>query len=186
MLTILIIRHGEKPGEVWPGPGTTPEGKSDANSLVVRGWQRAGSWCALFGGGLNTSDYPTPSVIYAANPDARGPETSQRSFQTVAPLAAKLGLNPVKKYAVGQEADLVDAILAQTGVVLVAWEHKAIARAILPLLANGQSLSDMPKKWGGTRFDVVLRFDRSSPDRPWAFRQLFPCLLSGDSATPMP
>ncbi len=25
-LTILIIRHAEKPGEDWPGPGLTDEG----------------------------------------------------------------------------------------------------------------------------------------------------------------
>jgi hypothetical protein len=112
-LTILIIRHGEKPGEgVWPGPGTTPEGNEDSDSLVIRGWQRAGSWYALFGAGLNSSDYPKPAVIYAANPDAKGPEHSQRPFQTVTPLAAKLGPDPVTTYAVGQEEDLVREVLA--------------------------------------------------------------------------
>jgi hypothetical protein len=25
-LTLLIIRHAEKPGESWPGPGLTPDG----------------------------------------------------------------------------------------------------------------------------------------------------------------
>lgn len=53
----------------------------------------------------------------AANPDAKGPETSQRPFQTVIPLAAKLGPDSVTKYGVGQEEDLVAAILAQSGVV---------------------------------------------------------------------
>jgi hypothetical protein len=47
--------------------------------------------------------------------------------------------------------------------IFVAWEHKAIARALLPAIANGQSLPDMPTKWDGTRFDV-LRFDRTSPE----------------------
>jgi hypothetical protein len=55
---------------------------------------------------------------------------------------------------------LANAVVGQTGAVLVAWEHKAIARALLPAIANGQSLPDMPTKWDGTRFDVVLRFDR--------------------------
>jgi hypothetical protein len=40
-------------------------------------------------------------------------------------------------------------------------------------------------KWDGARFDVVLRFDRSAPGAPWTFRQLFPRLMFGDSATPM-
>ena len=109
-LTILIIRHAEKPGESWPGSGLTPDGIM---------------------------------------------------------------------------AQLVTTVVGQTGVVLVAWEHKAIARAILPAIANGQSLPGMPTKWDGTRFDVVLRFDRTSPEAPWSFRQLCPCLLSGDSANPM-
>jgi hypothetical protein len=68
---------------------------------------------------------------------------------------------------------------------LVSWEHKAIAAAILPAIAHGQSISGMPRKWDGTRFDVVLRFDRSAEGAPWSFRQLFPRLLSGDSDTPM-
>ena len=70
-LTILIIRHAEKPGKSWPGPGLTAEGADDKKSLVVRGWQRAGSWSALFGAGLGGGDFPQPAVIYAANPTAQ-------------------------------------------------------------------------------------------------------------------
>jgi hypothetical protein len=185
-LTILIIRHAEKPGESWPGSGLTPDGVPDKKSLVIRGWQRAGSWSALFGAGLGGLDYPAPSVIYASDPNATtGDEPSQRPYETVIPLAARLGLTPDTKFAVGQETQLVTTVVGQTGVVLVAWEHKAIARAILPAIANGQSLQGMLTKWDGTRFDVVLRFDRTSPEAPWSFRQLCPCLLSGDSANPM-
>jgi hypothetical protein len=185
-LTILIIRHAEKPGESWPGSGLTPDGIIDKKSLVIRGWQRAGSWSALFGAGLGGPDYPTPSVIYAADPNATiGDEPSQRPFETVIPLAARLGLTPDTKFALGQEAQLAEEFVGQAGVVLVAWEHKAIARDLLPAITNGQTLPGMPTKWDGTRFDVVLRFDRMSPEAPWSFRQLCPCLLSGDSATPM-
>jgi hypothetical protein len=185
-LTILIIRHAEKPGEFWPGSGLTLEGIIDEKSLVIRGWQRAGSWSALFAAGLGGLDYPAPSVIYAADPNATtGDEPSQRPYETVIPLAARLGLTPDTQYALGQETQLVTTVVGQTGVVLVAWEHKAIARAILPAIANGKSLQGMPTKWDRTRFDVVLRFDRMSPEAPWFFRQLCPSLLSGDSADPM-
>ena len=185
-LTILIIRHAEKPRESWPGSGLTPDGVPDEKSLVIRGWQRAGSWSALFGAGLGGSDYPVPSVIYAADPNATtGDEPSKRPFETVTPLAARLGLTLDTTYAVGQEAQLAAAIVRQTGVVLVAWEHKAIARALLPAIANGQTLAGMPAKWDGARFDVVLRFNRTTPEAPWSFGQFCPCLLSGDSATPM-
>jgi hypothetical protein len=185
-LTILIIRHAEKPGESWPGSGLTSDGVPDKKSLVIRGWQRAGSWSALFGAGLQAPDYPVPSMIYAADPDsAGGDEPSQRPFETVTPLAARLGLTPDTTRAVGEEAQLADTVTGQTGVVLVAWEH-TIVHALLPAIADGQSLPGMPTKLDGTRFDVVLRFDRTSPEAPWSFRQLCPCLLSGDSATPMP
>jgi hypothetical protein len=185
-LTILIIRHAEKPGEAWPGPGLTPDGVADKKSLVIRGWQRAGAWSALFGAGLGGDDFPQPGAIYAANPSSTaGEDPSQRPFETIAPLAARLTLTPIVKYPLGAEHDLVAEIVGLTGVVLVCWEHKAIAKTILPAIAKGQTLHGMPVKWDGARFDVVLRFDRSLPGAPWAFRQLFPRLLAGDSDTPM-
>src|SRR5208337_375309 len=185
-LTILIIRHAEKPDEFWPGPGLTSDGSVDKKSLVIRGWQRAGGWAALFGVGLGGDDFPRPSAIYAANPDTPGgAEPSQRPFETITPLAARLNLTPFVTYAVGQEPQLVAEIVNRTGVVLVCWEHKAIVSAILPAIAGSQPLPGMPKKWDGARFDVVLRFDRSAPGAPWSFRQLFPRLQSGDSDTPL-
>ena len=30
-LTILVIRHAEKPGEDWPGPGLTENGEPDTS-----------------------------------------------------------------------------------------------------------------------------------------------------------
>jgi len=185
-LSILVIRHAEKPGESWPGPGLTPDGVTDKKSLVIRGWQRSGSWCALFGGDLGGDEYPRPAIIYAADPKATtGDDPSQRPFETISPLAARLNVLPVLTYALGQEAQLVNELVGQTGVVLLCWEHKAIAKVILPAIAGGQSLPGLPAKWDGTRFDVVLRFDQSAPGAPWAFRQLFPHLLSGDTEVPM-
>jgi len=186
-LTILIIRHAEKPDESWPGQGLTADGVTDKKSLVIRGWQRAGSWSALFGSGLGGSDYPQPATIYAADPEATtGEEPSQRPFETVVPLAARLGLAPDTTFAAGQESDLAAKLVGLTdGVVLVCWEHKAIVRALLPAIVGSQSIPGMPTKWDGSRFDVVLRFDRASPGAAWSFRQLFPHLLSDDSDTPL-
>jgi hypothetical protein len=185
-LTILIIRHAEKPGEAWPVPGLTPDGVADKKSLVIRGWQRGGAWSALFGAGLGGDDFPEPAAIYALNPNATaGEDPSQRPFETITPLAARLKLAPIVRYPLGAEDDLVAEIVGLAGVVLVSWEHKAIAKTILPAITKGQPLSGMPSKWDGARFDVVLRFDRSAPGAAWTFRQLFPRLMSGDSATPM-
>jgi hypothetical protein len=185
-LTLMIIRHAEKPKEAWPGPGLNIEGIADPKSLVIRGWQRAGAWSALFGAGVGGPDFPEPDVIYAANPtrgiasdDAdNGP--SQRPFETVKPLGDRLEREPVTKWAVGQEANLIEEIKASSGIVLVCWEHKRIINSILPDIEKGQVLSGLPQKWDGTRFDVVLRFDRDATGA-WSFRELFPQLLSGDS-----
>ena len=185
-LTILIIRHAEKPGESWRGPGLTPDGAVDDKSLVVRGWQRAGAWSALFGTGLNKADYPQPSKIYAADPAGTGGEDpSRRPWETIAPLADRLGLQVDKTYALGQEQQLVTTVLNQAGVMLIAWEHKAIVGKIVPKITNRRPLPGLPANWDRNRFDVVLRFDRASPGDSWSFRQLFPCLLSGDSTTPL-
>jgi hypothetical protein len=185
-LTILIIRHAEKPDTGWPGPGLNANGVPDDKSLVIRGWQRAGAWAALFAAAGKNSDYPQPSLIYAANPDAvTGDEPSQRPFQTVTPLASRLGLVPDTTHALGQENQLADTVVKQASVVLIAWEHHAIINALVPAIIGGQSIPGIPAKWSGERFDVVFRLDRQSSSEPWSFRQLFPCLLSGDSAVPM-
>jgi hypothetical protein len=185
-LTLLIIRHAEKPDEAWPGPGLEPEGSPDKESLVIRGWQRAGSWSALFGAGLGGADFPQPAVIYAADPKAEtGDEPSQRPCETILPLAARLGLKPITTFAVGQEDALGTELTTLSGVVMVCWEHKAIVKTLLPNLVGNQRIDGLPKKWDGKRFDVVLRLDRAAPGAPWSFRQLFPRLFSGDSDAPL-
>ena len=63
-------------------------------------------------------------MIYAADPNATtGNELSQRPYETVIPLAARLGLTLDTKFALGQESELAATVVGQTGVVLVAWEH---------------------------------------------------------------
>ena len=180
-LTLLIIRHAEKPGENWPGPGLTLDGKEDDKSLVIRGWQRAGAWAALFGAGLGGADYPAPAKVYAANPNAPPAEgVSRRPYETAVPLADRLfGKEPNTSFAKGDEQKLVQELLGLSGVVLVSWEHKAIVEAILPNLPIDSGLP--PTHWNGSRYDVVLRLDRADGASGFTFRELFPRLLSGDS-----
>lgn len=192
-LTILIIRHGEKPAEKpndpQRGPGLTALGAEDKYSLVVRGWQRAGTWAALFGKGLGRADYPRPDAVYAANPEQTPIDddhpVSKRPWETIVPLYKRLGFEPVTQFGVGQEKAMLEAVLKLSGTVLICWEHKKIVEVILPELRNGQTIPDLPTEWPGSRFDVVLRFDRAQSDAPWTFRQLFPCLLCGDSDVPL-
>jgi broad specificity phosphatase PhoE len=187
-LTILIIRHAEKPDEDWPGPGLTDKGQEDTESLVIRGWQRAGAWTALFGAGLDGDNYPTPQAVYAATPGAhdklnQGP--SRRPYETVLPLAQRLKLpEPNTSFATGQEGELVEELLALSDVALVAWEHKAIISDILPRLPV-RNKSDLPTHWPDHRFDVVLRFDRAAGETDFVFSERCPRLMWRDSNQPL-
>ncbi|MBR0870856.1 histidine phosphatase family protein [Bradyrhizobium tropiciagri] len=183
-LTLFIIRHAEKPGESWPGPGFTADGVSDTESLVLRGWERAGAWTALFGTSLTGGDYAKPDTIYAATPGTtvnQGP--SSRPAETISALAARLALTPNQGFGKGDEKHLMDAVLALKGVALVCWEHKAIISDVIPRIPVGKGKP--PTKWDGSRFDVVLRFDRAKGDDKFAFKELYPKLLSGDSDKPL-
>ena len=193
-LTIFIIRHAEKPGPYGLGPGLTDRGEQDDELLVIRGWQRAGAWTALFGAGRGGSDYQTPQAIYAADQDVpkngdpgkKHDGVSQRPYETVLPVAQRLGPNAQfnTSFAKGQETALVAALLKLSGVVLVAWEHKAIMSDILPKLPVSNK-GALPTHWSGKRFDVVLRFDRAEGETDFSFTELHPCLMSGDSNKPL-
>ena len=183
-LTLLIIRHAEKPEDQWPGPGLTHKGAEDKESLVIRGWQRAGAWAALFGAGSSLPDYPEPDTIYAAAPDSaerlhRHP--SRRPFETISALADRLDMKPNTHFIKGEEEQLVQELLTLSGVVLLSWEHKAIVESILPMLPTAQGI--LPTEWPEDRFDVVLRFDRPDGAQQFAYRMLCPQLLSGDPST---
>ncbi|WP_375780585.1 histidine phosphatase family protein [Bradyrhizobium sp. ma5] len=183
-LTLFIIRHAEKPDDGWPRPGFTADGVSDTESLVLRGWQRAGAWAALFGTDLAKGDYARPDAIYAATPGTtpnRGP--SSRPAETIVALAARLGATPNEDFGKGHEPALIKALLALNGVVLLCWEHKAIIADVLPLIPV--SRGKPPTKWDASRFDVVLRFHRAKGEDKFAFKELFPKLLSGDSDKPL-
>jgi hypothetical protein len=194
-LQIFIIRHAEKPDPKgqWPGPGLTSDGEDDPESLVIRGWQRAGAWAALFDAGLGGTDYPAPAKIYAADPGAAampaaaGNGPSKRPYETATPLAERLGQSVDKTYAKGDECKLAKEVVALSGVVLICWEHKAIYESLCPDIAGAQKSSlKLPTDWPGDRFDVVLRFHRKDATDAWKFDQRFPMLMSGDSNTPLP
>jgi hypothetical protein len=188
-LTLFIIRHAEKPDTTQPalGPGLMEDGTEDTESLVIRGWQRAGAWDSLFGAGLGGKDYLPPDKIYAATPGAAGDPNdgpSRRPAETISVLAARLGLNADESIPKGKEGHLVKKLMEHDGVVLVCWEHKAIVEDILPGLPVSNR-DDLPAKWSGDRFDVVLRFDRAEDAQSMVFKPLYPRLLPGDSDKPV-
>lgn len=171
----MLIRHAEKPIPGGPN-GVNLDGSPNDHALIVRGWHRAGALVSFFAKPTHAG-IATPTTIFAsgtsADPSLPPDEAeSLRPQQTVTPVHDMLGVPFQTAIAVGDEAAVIEAITACTGVVLVAWEHKHI-----PIIAAG-FVDGAPTKWGD-RFDVVWVLDHQ-PDGTYAFSALDQSLLAGD------
>jgi hypothetical protein len=174
---IVLIRHAEKPlGTVAPY-GVDEEGRIDAESLTPRGWQRAGALVRFLvspDGGPGSSGLPIPTHLCASQV---GPgSSSRRPMQTLAPLAARLGLAIDVRFRKQELDGLAVAISAIDGVVVISWEHH-----LLPSLANSllSGAPMVPQVWPDDRFDIawVLEPAGAAP----RFMQVPQELLAGDS-----
>ncbi|WP_327351475.1 hypothetical protein [Streptomyces sp. NBC_01304] len=172
--TIMIIRHGEKPGH--GEQGVDEAGRPDKKSLTRRGWRRADALPRLFAAepGRPAPKLPRPATLFAAADT--GPHAgAHRMRQTVTPLSKALHLPVDTSVAEGQETRLATAALAAKAPVLISWEHSripAIVRALGAAQARG-----VPGKWP-ERFDLVWEFTRTGGN--WAFRSVPQHLLDGD------
>jgi len=168
---ILFIRHGEAHAVT----GINEDGHSDDHSLTVRGWQRAGALVRFFGQ-QGQSGF-RPDAVYASSV-APGSE-SRRPGQTIAPLVAYLqshgGLVYKDTYGKNDTGALMADVLAQSGTVLIAWEHSRIADCIAAL----PGAPETPEKWPSERFDLVWQLRRDG--ERWIFREIPQLLLSGDA-----
>ncbi len=177
---IMVIRHAEKPDPGSGIRGVTPMGREDPDSLSVRGWQRAGALIAWFGASHDAQrpDISRPAFLFAPAPTPQAP--SLRSGQTLAPLAACLGLPVATPFEKGEEQALALALRGLPGPALVAWEHKAI-----PGLANALTGGDVatPRAWPDDRFDMVWVFEGEAGRL--RFSQVPQLLMDGDSPTPL-
>jgi broad specificity phosphatase PhoE len=175
--SIFIIRHGEKPP---PGHGVELDGKQDEHSLLPVGWQRAGALATFFSGPRAALAAPTQLIAprYAKH-GAR-----ERTHETIAPLAALLGLHIETPFEEGEEAKLAaEVAAADEGVTLICWEHKhlpSIAESI-PTPAG----TTIPSTWPADRFDIVFCFARDDASGVYDFSQLPQMLLAGDLGTPI-
>lgn len=183
MSVILVIRHAEKPDGI--ALGIDEKGAVDDQSLIVRGWQRAGALVGLFG---KSATLAPPDRIYASatiklkTPDGKIGSRSKRPAQTVSVLSARLGLKTNGAFTRGQESELVAEIALLQGTTLVCWQHEMIPIIAANIMGNGAGL---PTDWPNDRFDVVWRFTRASAGAPWSFDQVCERLLPGDSGKPI-
>ena len=181
---IMIIRHAEKPvGQI---NGVDASGNQDPNSLIPQGWQRAGALVALFGSSFGP--LPAPTHLFAPNQFGSG---SKRPFETITPLAAKLGLTmnatpagvSPGEYAPTDYPLMVPDALGCPGVVLIAWEHEFIPSIANLIVGNTTAV---PQAWPAARFDVVWTFDLDPATNKYSFNQHPQLLLQGDLPTPLP
>jgi hypothetical protein len=177
---IMLIRHAEKPLHPADSPhGVNPDGLQDPHSLTVTGWIRSGALVELFA--PSWGDPPTtirrPDTIYGS---AHAGGHSKRSVQTVGPLAARLGLEVIKRYAAGDEIQLAKEIADRPGTTLVAWHHQDICKIAHHL---GDVYPAPPGRWPHDRFDVIWTFVREGAR--WRFDQIPQLLLPGDLPYPI-
>ncbi len=188
---IMIVRHAEKPTGKGPHFGVGDDGMQDCESLIVKGWQRAGALAALFappGGVLSSPHFATPTVIYASPARDEDPQAAQdpgskskRPHQTVAPLAAKLNITVDLSFHKGDEKALAADVLTRTGVVLISWQHELIGEIARHLVKSAPPEVEIPSDWPDKRFDVVWVLTPPNGVRPkWGFIQVPQMLLQGD------
>jgi hypothetical protein len=188
---IMIIRHAEKPSSVLPYVppyGVTDTGDQDPESLTTQGWQRAGALACFFDpayGPLQNSHLVRPQFLYASK-QKNLKHGSRRPYETIKPLADKLGLEININFMKGEEEKMVEDALQKSGTVLICWQHEniptstmegpGIAKYILDTgsydfsqvpqcLLYGDSpdpIKEAPDKWPDDRFDVVWVFDLKS------------------------
>jgi hypothetical protein len=175
---IMLIRHAERPAKVGSPYGVTPDGNQDVNSLSTVGWQRAGAFATLFdptSGPLQDSSLAVPTALFAT--DIAHLSESKREQQTITALASKLGIDVSAEYAKQDSKQVVKAVLATEGIVLICWDHK-----FLPAVANGilGDTTTAPQKWKRKRFDVVWVFDWDTSTESYSFSQVPQELLPGD------
>lgn len=181
MAKIMFIRHAEKP--TAKDAGVTPKGVADKEDLIVLGWQRAGALARFFAPKVPANITPgiaTPAALFAAAANKK--EGSMRPQHTILPLSKLLGIKTNASFGKGDEAPLIAAVkaAAQTGVVLVAWQHTDIPAFVQAIAGNGVC----PAKWPGKRFDMVWVLDSTS-NGGWAFSQVPQLLLDKDSPDPI-
>jgi broad specificity phosphatase PhoE len=172
MNTVMLIRHAEKPRPDIGTGGVDIFGRSGAENLSVRGWQRAGALVHMFCrppvAGIERPRHLFAPRITAMSPSARGP-------QTLAPLSEVLGI-PVNTDCEKDDVEgLVCIVRRCSEPVLVAWQHKAIVPLANALL---DSTTRSPQRWPDDCFDVVWSFEIAETEV--RFHEIPQMLLSGD------
>jgi hypothetical protein len=177
---IMLIRHGEKPLPSRRAQGITANGRRDKRSLTVEGWLRAGALAELFApsrGDRPSAGLRRPDAVYGAGAQNG---KSKRSIQTVKPLADRVGVDVVDRFAAGEEAQLAQDLADRPGATVVSWHHNSIHKIVKHL---GEVTPAPPRRWPHDRYDVVWKLTRVG--QGWRFEQVPQMLMPGDQPEPI-
>ena len=130
-LKIVIIRHGEKPG--------------NGDNLNCQGLNRAALLPAVI-----ASKFGVPAFSYVPSLTADSATKHARMFQTIIPLAVKFNLVINSKFNGKDSSGLASDILKRNGEVLVVWDHKMI----VPII-HAFGITDPLLKWNDDDFDSI-------------------------------
>lgn len=157
---VMLIRHGEKP--------------SDPRSHVLSsaGRKRAEALADLFCADPMRQGLYRPDRLIVSE----GGTASLRPWQTLAPLAHRLGEPEIHSYAASDYRKLAKRFPSYSGVTLVCFEHTALVELVR---AVKHVSPHPPKHWPGSRYDVVWTL-QGQPDGAWAFSQRPQLLMPGD------
>jgi hypothetical protein len=188
---VLIIRHAEKPHAAGAGANT---------HLSMKGFVRASALPQLFTGRSPTCEaaleidpnvysahygpaddsahprFATPHFLIAA----AASKHSNRSKETLTPVAAALGVGITAQYSDDEFGTVAEHVLTDERylckVVLIAWHHET-----LPAFAKALGVTDpAPNPWPDDVFDRIWQLEYED-GRIVAFRNLPQQLLYGDS-----
>jgi broad specificity phosphatase PhoE len=180
---VMLLRHAEKPLGAGPPYGVTIDGTPDPESLTPRGWQRAGALVGLFVSDASDARrraLPTPTHLFASRV---GPHSSSaRPRETLLPLGERLGLGVDARFGKEELGELVRAVEATDGVVLIAWEHHLIPSLATMLVRDG---SRVPQAWPDDRYDVVWVLEDAGLGAGRGLRQVPEMVLGGDRPEPI-
>jgi phosphohistidine phosphatase SixA len=166
---VLIIRHGEKPGD----PAT--DGADDGRDLSTRGFERAGALAVYI-----PATFGPPDFLFATEESKH----SNRPVETITPLAKVLGIEINSKHADDDFQKVADDILSNAKyagkLVLICWHHGKIPKLTAAL--GGSAPFD---PWPGDVFDRVWSLDLPVPAAADGIpvQNTPQMLLFGDSST---
>jgi hypothetical protein len=137
---IILIRHAEKPAN------------ADDPHLSAAGVSRAQRLVSFITTDPAMTKLGKPVAIFASRPTKHG--NGQRTQETVAPLAAALGVPVQTPYGTDDYAKLATLILSRADyagkTILVCWTHDDITK-----LAGALGMKPRPPKWKASVYDRV-------------------------------